>query len=105
MSQFRTLPPHIIRRLTRGIQDELTPLAKERSLKIQQMPCPRCKSAMEPHIHPTHTFTEAEMLPRTMARCVECQCTVDPQTGLVLDTGDPRLVQDDDLPIIRPADD
>lgn len=35
-----------------------------------------------------------------MARCQECLATIDPQTNIVLDTGDPRRV-DDALPIIR----
>ena len=101
---FSALPPGMAKRLIQGIDDQLTPLAKAQQQRIARMPCPRCHSAMEPHIHAAHAFTPGELLPRTLARCVDCTCTVDPKTGLVLDVGDPRLVEDA-LPIIRPSRD
>lgn len=101
MTTFKVLPKGLAARLVRGIEDELTPLAAKRQAQISTMPCPRCHSAMEPHFHPPHTFTKGDLLPRTLSKCVDCGCLVDPITGIVLDTGDPTKVEPG-LPLIRP---
>jgi len=91
------------KRLIQGIQDELTPLAESRTLRIKSMPCPRCGSSMSPQFYAPKVFSEHDPLPRVVAYCQECGATIDPETNIVLDTGDPRRVNDP-LPIIRPED-
>lgn len=86
--------------MIQGIPDELTPLAESRTAFIKSMPCPRCRSAMSPQLYTPQVFSEHDPLPRMMAYCQDCGATVDPRTNIVLDTGDPRRV-DDALPIIR----
>lgn len=104
MTGFKVLPKGLAARLIHGIDDELTPLAEQRQGQISGTPCPRCSSAMEPHIHAPHAFTAGDLLPRTLARCVDCGCTLDPTNGVILDTGDPRKVEPG-LPIVRPSSD
>lgn len=59
---------------------------------------------MEPSIYGPHAFSPDRPLPRTVARCVECGYTLDPHSNLVLDTGDPRRIEEA-LPLVRPDDD
>jgi ribosomal protein S27AE len=99
MTKFKPLPPGLASRLIQGIPDILAPLAEQRMARIKT-PCPRCGAAMAPHLYARQTFTEHDPLPRTMARCPECGAMVDPVTQIVLDTGDPRKI-DEALPIIR----
>lgn len=91
-------------RLIQGIEDELTPLADQRTADIKSMPCPRCRSAMSPQLYTPRVFSHHDPLPRVMAYCQDCGATVDPQTNIVLDTGDPRRV-DEALPIVRAPED
>lgn len=102
--KFKTLPPGIAQMMVRGHEDILTPAMEQRQAKIERTPCPRCGSAMQGHIHANHVFTDAELLPRTCAKCVECGLILDPVTNLILDTGDPRKIEEA-LPIIKPAED
>jgi hypothetical protein len=102
--KFRPLPPGLAQRLIQGIPDELTPLSERRTALIKSMPCPRCRASMSPQLYARAVFSEHDPLPRTMAYCQECGVTIDPQTNIVLDTGDPRKVEDA-LPIIRPHGD
>jgi hypothetical protein len=100
---YVTLPPGLAKMLTEGIEDELTPLSDQRMQQIRGRPCLRCKGAMHPHLHTPHLFTEGELLPRLLGKCVDCGLVLDPITGLVLDTGDPRKVEEA-LPLIRPRE-
>jgi len=59
---------------------------------------------MSPQLYVQQMFSAYDPLPRTVAYCQDCGATVDPQTNIVLDTGDPRKV-DDALPIIKLKDD
>lgn len=99
--RLRPLPPEVIRKMIEGHTDELTELAKERARLIEQMPCPRCRSAMEQRLHPSFAFTPDDPLPRSVACCTECGCTVDPKNGIVLDVGDATKIPDPPIPIIR----
>lgn len=90
--------------MIQGIDDELTPLSEKRTAEIKSTPCPRCRSAMSPQLYTPRVFSHHDPLPRVMAYCQDCGATVDPQTNIVLDTGDPRRV-DDALPIVRGQDD
>jgi hypothetical protein len=101
--KFRPLPPGLAQRMIQGIQDELTPLAQERAAAIKATPCPRCGASMAPHLYSPQVFSPHDPLPRMMARCPECDATIDPRTNIVLDTGDPRKVNDS-LPIVRGDD-
>ena len=102
--KFRPLPPGAAQRLIQGIQDELTPLAEARMAAIKATPCPRCHTSMAPRLHPK-PFSEHDPLPRTMAACQECGAEIDPVSGIVINTGDPRKVPKNEMFIDPPYDD
>ena len=91
-------------RLIQGVPDILTPLAESRTSGIKRMQCPRCGSSMGPSLYVPAVFSEHDPLPRTVAKCPECGSIIDPQTQIVLHTGDPRAVGDA-LPKINPTED
>jgi hypothetical protein len=86
-----------------GIPNELEPLAEARMGAIKSRPCPRCKSAMHPFLNAQHAFSPHDPLPRMHARCTECGLEWDPVSNLILNTGDPRKIEDP-VPIIKPRD-
>jgi hypothetical protein len=90
--------------MIQGIDDVLTPLATQRTNHIKSMACPRCRSAMSPQLYTPNVFSPDDPLPRMMAWCQDCNSTIDPRTGIVLDTGDPRRVEEA-LPLIRSGHD
>lgn len=50
---------------------------------------------------PFNTFS---VLPRTVARCVDCGCEIDTQSGMQIKAGNPAKVEEP-FPLIRPKDD
>ena len=88
-------------RMIHGIDDELTPLAKEQLSRIKGMMCPRCRAAMAPQLFAPQVFSPNEPLPRTVATCQECGASIDPKSGIVLNVGDPRKVEDDPMILKR----
>ncbi len=101
---FKTLPQELVLYLIKDEKDALTPLVEERASVISNTPCMRCGAAMQPHLHAPDAFSSDDPLPRQHARCVECGLIWDPKTDLVLDTGDPRKIEEA-LPIVRPKED
>jgi len=95
--RLRTLPLSVRRKLIENQPDILTPLAVARATKYST-PCPRCGGAMHQHLAP-RAFTAESVLPRTVARCVDCSYEVDTQSGIVTNTGNPAKVEEA-LPII-----
>jgi len=104
MPKFKPLPPGAAQRMIQGVQDELTPLAEERMARIKAMSCPRCHTSMAPRLH-SKPFSEHDPLPRTLAACQECGAEIDPVSGIVINTGDPRKVPDPEMFVKRHDDD
>lgn len=97
-----TLPLEIRRRLLEHEPDTLTPLVEAKNKKAA-LPCPRCGGAMHQFLA-ERPFTSTSILPRTVARCVDCSCEMDMQSGLMVKMGNPAQVEDP-FPIIKPKDD
>jgi hypothetical protein len=87
---FKPLDPRIIRLLTKHEEDILTPRAEKRTAAIATAPCPRCGGEMHQSLNSRHIFTPDEPLPRTLGECKECGYCYDPNSGIVLNVGDPR---------------
>lgn len=98
--KFRPLPPGLAQRMIAGETDTLTPLMDQRISTIKATPCPRCHASMAPHMDPTHMYRDSDPLPRVVAKCQECGAELDPATGIVVDRGDSRRVEDP-LPIFK----
>lgn len=97
-----TLPPSITARLLYDEKDTLTPMVEARNAKAS-LPCPRCGGAMHLSLA-EKPFTNTSVLPRTVARCVDCSCEMDMQSGLMVKMGNPAKVEEP-FPLIKPKDD
>lgn len=100
---FRVLPPGLAEQLIEGYEDELTPLADKRNYRIKSTPCIRCHGNLHPFLDPHRAFTPDSPLPKTLGRCVDCGSIWDPDTNFILNTGDPRKIEEP-FPIIKPKD-
>lgn len=100
--RFLTLPLAVRRRLLEHEPDVLTPAVNERAQKYGK-PCPRCGGAMHQSMA-ERAFTAGSMLPRNVARCVDCGCEVDTQSGMMIKMGNPAKVEPP-FPIIDPKKD
>lgn len=97
--RFLTLPLATRRRLIEHETDILTPAAAQRS-QTYGAPCPRCKGAMHMAMA-DQPFTHGSVLPRNVARCVDCGCEIDTQSGMMIKMGNPAKVESP-IPIIDP---
>lgn len=91
---FLPLDPGLAEKMIAGVQDELTDLSEAHLAAVKRKPCPRCQSAMHQFVNPKYPFSPHDPLPRVLGRCTECGLEWDPITNLILDTGDPRKVED-----------
>lgn len=96
--RYRTLPREVLLKSIEGIPDILTPAVQERDYTIKRVTCPRCRGPVQVRFHPNMIFDSSDPLPRSVATCGDCGYTMDPQTGLVHDTGDPRKAVSESLP-------
>jgi hypothetical protein len=104
MPTFKTRPAAMMQHLLKGEADILSAPATERIRRINNTPCPRCGTALQPRLPPPHAlFSPTEPLPRSMGWCQTCNFEASADTGLVYSTGDGRKV-DDPLPIIKMED-
>lgn len=94
-----TLPLEVRRRLIDKEPDILSPALEARAQKYS-VPCARCGGAMHQRLA-TQTFTVDSMLPRTVARCVDCEYEIDTQSNIVTAMGNPAKVEPP-IPIIDP---
>ena len=97
-----TLPEHVLRRLLEHETDILTPAEAARRQKYSA-PCPRCRGAMHQHLS-ENPFSADSLLPRTVARCVDCGCEIDTQSGVMMKLGNLAKVEDP-FPSIKPSED
>lgn len=95
-----TLPLSVRRRLIQHEADVLTPAAAART-KNAEMPCSCCGGAMHLGIA-TQPFTANSVLPRNVAKCVDCGQEIDTQSGMIIKLGNPAKVEPA-LPLIDPA--
>lgn len=92
--RFHSLPPGLASRLLDDEVDELSPLVEARNYSIKSRPCLRCKGNMHPSLLVEHAFSPHDPLPRMVGRCVDCGLVLDPQTNLILSTGNPAAIDD-----------
>lgn len=99
--------PEALRKLCRDPTiepDILTPMAQAQRAEITLQPCPECGGAVQEHYDPKNVFTDDEPLPRAFAKCVDCEYTFNPRTGMVIETSK-RWKVEEVLPIIKPSED
>lgn len=89
MSTFKTLPVSLIHRLLEHETDVLSDRDARRQEMIKKIPCKRCGDPLCAVPDPERPFRTGEVLPALLAKCQVCGYTVDVQSGLVVDTGNP----------------
>lgn len=101
-----SLPPKLREVCTdaRVEPDVLTGAARKRRYEIVSNPCQECGGAVEEYVPSGNPYTADSPLPRTYGKCVDCEHTFDPQSGMTINTSKPWKVEEV-LPIIKPSAD
>lgn len=74
--------------------DVITPLVTSRASQAKAFPCPRCGGSMRQRLYEKNQFSSDDPLPRMMLACVDCEHSVDQQTGVVVKLGNPAAIDD-----------
>lgn len=102
---LKELDPELAWKAIEGYQNELVPEQRALDAFYRQHRCKRCGSSCRKEtLNSVHAFADPETLvPRSVLRCLSCNCLFDPHTGMILEMGNPAKVPPD-IPIIRPSD-
>lgn len=102
MPLFTEMPPGLAEMLIEDAEDEISPAMRDALGKIAAHSCPRCQGSMAPKLHEKAPFG-SQPLPRMLAECRDCGCTVSIDSGLVVSNGNLARVNEV-LPLIEPDD-
>lgn len=89
---FIEMDPDVIRKILEGQKDILTPLAEQREARYRRLTCPCCQSNDLKPVARTNSDGEIVVdgiIPHHRFECRVCDCYWDPETDLVLRTGNP----------------
>ena len=99
MGTFKEMDPEVAWRLIEGYQDELTPEAKKQEAFYRQFRCQNCRTELQQEIDAKTCFRNGAILPKALLRCALCGYLIDPETRIILSSGNPAQVPEE-LPII-----
>jgi hypothetical protein len=102
MPIFQELDPEIAWKLIEGYEDALAPEAKAQEAFYRQFQCPRCKQPLQKEFDGRHAFSSDSLVARALLRCGTCDYLIEPDTGLVVDVGNPVKAAEDPYLIVRP---
>lgn len=102
---LKELDPELAWKAIEGYQNELAPQQKTLDAFYRQFKCQRCGSNCKKEVlNATHAFADPDTLvPRSVLRCLSCECLFDPHTGIRLEMGNPAAVPPN-IPIIQKRD-
>lgn len=100
---FKELDPELAWKAIEGYVNELAPEQQAADAFYRQFRCKRCSGSCRKEIlNSVHAFSDPNSLvPRSVLRCLSCECLFDPHTGILLEMGNPAKVPPD-IPIIDP---
>ncbi len=101
MSAFREMDPADVLRAIEGYQDELTCEREEQRKLNESIVCPRCRDGMTEEGCGNHPFGGRWTIPKKLLRCPSCKMLLDPDTNLILESGNPAGFPLTAIPIIR----
>lgn len=101
MPVFSELDPELAWKLIEGYEDTLSPEAKAQEAFYRQFRCPRCKQPMNKEFDGRHAFSGDSLVARALLRCGGCDLLLEPDTGLVLESGNPAKALTETTPVIR----
>lgn len=102
MPVFSELDPELAWKLIEGHEDVLSGEAKAQEAFYRQFRCPRCKQAMNKEFDGRHAFSGDTLVARALLRCGGCDLLLEPDTGLVVESGNPAKVAAEPSTIIVP---
>lgn len=83
---LQTLPEEEVLALLDGQECILQELYRAVDELFDRLRCPHCGSRVEKIVDARRPFTDAEILPRFLARCASCGC-IFTQEGIIIKTG------------------
>jgi hypothetical protein len=84
MKEFKPLKESEIRKLLKGHQDVLTPMAIKEEAFFRASRCPACGSGgCVPFVEASRPFVPGNPLPNRFLQCPSCQVEFNPYTGLI----------------------
>ncbi|MFA5436205.1 MAG: hypothetical protein WC372_09230 [Candidatus Neomarinimicrobiota bacterium] len=99
MAVFKELDPELHLKLIEGYVDELTPETRTQNAFYQaHRKCKRCGNGMVREFDPRVAWGGEGLLPKALLRCQECGFLLEPETGVVLNTGSAAKIPQPILP-------
>jgi hypothetical protein len=89
---FIEMDPELVFAAIEGYNNELVDEQKRLDTFYRQFVCKRCggQCRTETHRDPRHAFGDPDVLvPRSILRCLTCDCLFDPHSGILLELGNP----------------
>jgi len=99
MGVFEEMDPELALRLIEGHEDELLTEAKKQDSFYRQFQCPSCKVGLDREIDSKICFRGDTLLAKALLRCGLCGYLIDPETQIILASGNPAKVPEE-IPII-----
>ncbi len=102
---LKELDPEIAWKAIEGYTNELAPEQKSLDAFYRQFKCKRCGgNCRKETLNAVHAFGDPDTLvPRSVLRCLRCECLFDPHTGMILEMGN-LAKTGPSIPIIRSRD-
>lgn len=101
---FIEMDPSLVWSMIEGYQNELAPEQRALDAFYAQKHCPQCGGSCRKEVISSHTFSDAStVVPRSVLRCLTCECLFDPHSGLRLEMGNLGKAEPA-IPIIDPSD-
>lgn len=95
MPVFKEMDPELVRKAIEGYTDELTPAARVQESYQRQFRCPNCRSELVKDFNHPARWSGEGLLAKFLLRCELCDYTVEPDTGLIIRTGNPAQVPEE----------
>lgn len=89
---FKEMDPDLIRKVIEGYHDELTPEARKQDAFYRQFSCPNCKCPLVKDFNHPGRWSDDSLLPKALLRCELCDYTIEPETRVIVATGNPAKV-------------
>jgi predicted RNA-binding Zn-ribbon protein involved in translation (DUF1610 family) len=100
--KLKTMNPQVLLKLLEGYTDTITPLAEKREQFYKDQNCPQCQGNAFTRCADSRTlFNPDDPLPRFLLKCQNCDCLLDPFTGLILSLGNLGKAYVPTIPILN----
>lgn len=99
MGVFKEMDPALASRLIEGYQDELSAEARVQDAFYRQFVCPNCQVELQREIDAKTCF-QGGLIARALLRCGLCGYLIEPESKIILSSGNPAKVPEE-IPLIE----